>query len=140
MTVEGRPYDPNTRVLTFNNRISPGYFAAMGIHLIKGRDFDTRDERYVDPKAPTPPMRSAIANDEFVRRFLGDREPVGVHVGFGRDPGTPTPIEIVGVVTTAKYRSLRSEPEPQLYFPYLEGPSVDGLHDVCAGEPASRNT
>ena len=127
MTVEGRPYDPNTRVQTFNNRISPGYFEAMGIQLIKGRDFDTRDERQVDAKSPAPPPRSVIANDEFVKRFLGGREPLGVHVGFGRDPGTQTPIEIVGIVTTAKYRSLRSEPEPQLYFPYLEGASIAGL-------------
>jgi predicted permease len=127
MTIEGRAYDPNARVLTYNNRVSPGYFEAMGIQLVKGRDFDVRDERQVDGKSPAPPPRSAIANEEFVKRYLGDREPLGVHIGFGRDPGTPTPIEIVGVVATAKYRSLRSEPEPQLYFPYLETGSVNAL-------------
>jgi putative ABC transport system permease protein len=126
ITIEGRPYDPKSRVLTHNNRISPGYFQTMEIRLIKGRDFDGRDEREVDATMQTPP-RVAIANEEFVRQFLGDREPIGVHIGFGRDPGTKTPIEIVGVVATAKYRSLKSQPEPQLYFPFLDGPSVPGL-------------
>ncbi|MGH9386065.1 MAG: ADOP family duplicated permease [Vicinamibacterales bacterium] len=127
MTIEGRPYDPAVRVLTYNNRVSPGYFEAMGIRVVAGRDFDSRDERHVDAAAPAAPPRVVIANEEFAKRFLADRDPLGVHIGFGRDPGTPTPIEIVGVVSTAKYRSLRSEPEPQLYVPYLEGPSVGGL-------------
>ena len=127
MTVDGRPHDPNDRVHAHNNRISPGYFAAMGMRIVAGRDFDARDERHVEPGAPMLPPRSAIANEEFVRRFLPGRDPIGVRIGFGRDPGTPTPIEIVGVVTTAKYTSLRAEPQAQLYFPFLEGPSIRSL-------------
>jgi ABC-type antimicrobial peptide transport system permease subunit len=42
-------------------------------------------------------------------------------VGFGGSPATPTPIEIVGVVGTAKYVAMRDEAEPQLFFPLLEG-------------------
>jgi predicted permease len=127
MTIEGRAYDPDRRVIAHNNRISPGYFDAMGIHLIAGRDFDWRDERDVAPGAPAPPPRVAIANERFVEQYLQGRQPLGVRVGFGPNPGTPTPIEIVGVVETAKYTSLRSDPLPQLYFPYLDGPSIGGL-------------
>lgn len=127
ITIEGRAYDPADRVLTYNNLVSPGYFDAMGIRLITGRDFDARDEQHGEPGAPPLPPRVAIANEQFVKEFLHGRQPVGVHVGFGRDPGTPTPIEIVGVVTTAKYTSLRSQPQAQLYFPYLEAPSIRGL-------------
>lgn len=117
MTVEGRPYNQNEPVITQNNRISPEVFATMGIHLVAGRDFDARDELNGD--ANTPP-RVAIANEEFVRRFLGERHPLGVRVGFGRDPGTPTPTEIIGVVTNTKYANLRSPDRPQLYFPYFQ--------------------
>jgi predicted permease len=127
MTIEGRKYDPEHRVLTLNNLISPGYFDAMGIRRLAGRDFDLRDEKDSPANGATITPRVAIVNEQFVTQFLEGRQPLGIHIGFGRNPGTPTPIEIVGVVSTAKYTSLRSKPEPQLYFPYLEAPSIRGL-------------
>jgi predicted permease len=135
ITIEGRPYDPNERVLTHNNRVSPGYFDVMGIRLVAGRDFDARDERLIDPGAPAP-GRVAIVNQEFVRQFLDGRDPLGVRIGGGRDPGTPTPIEIVGVVTTAKYTSLRADPQPQVFFPYLESPSISRLFMYVRTQPS----
>ena len=65
-------------------------------------------------------FRVAIANRKFVERYIGAADPIGRRVGFGGDPGTPTPIEIVGVVGTSKYVALRDEAEPQLFFPVLE--------------------
>jgi putative ABC transport system permease protein len=127
MTIEGRPYDPDRRPLSHNNWVSPGYFSAMGIRLIAGRDFDSRDEQRVEPGSPLRPPSVVIVNEQFVRQYVDGREPLGVHVGFGANPGTPTPIEIVGVVTTAKYTTLQSQPQAQLYFPYFEAPSIGGL-------------
>ena len=65
-------------------------------------------------------FRVAIANRKFVERYFGAADPIGRHVGFGGDPGTPTPIQIVGVVGTSKYIGIRDEAEPQLFFPVLE--------------------
>jgi predicted permease len=127
ITIEGRAYDPNQVVVTHNNLISPGYFDAMGIRILAGRDFDSHDEREIAPGAAAPQPRVAIANEQFVKQYLQGRQPLGLHVGFGKKPGTETPTEIVGVVTTAKYTSMRSEPKAQLYFPYLEGPDVSGM-------------
>jgi putative ABC transport system permease protein len=126
MTIEGGPVKAGDRVLTHNNPISPGYFSTLGMKIVAGRDFDARDEKMmpVDPKAPPTVV---IVNQTFVKRFLGDRYPLGVHIGFGRDPGTPTPIEIVGVVSDAKYRSLRNDTEAQAFFPFLAGPDVNGF-------------
>jgi predicted permease len=127
VTIDGRAYDPTQVVVTHNNLISPGYFDAMGIRILAGRDFDSRDERDIAPGAEAPQPRVAIANEQFVKQFLQGRQPLGVHIGFGANPGTVTPIELIGVVTTAKYTSMRSEPKAQLYFPFLEGPSVIGM-------------
>jgi predicted permease len=127
MTIEGREHRPEQRVLTHNNLVSPGYFDAMGIRLLAGRDFDLRDQRHVEPGSPVQSPSVVIANEQFVKQFLNGRQAVGLHIGFGGDPGTPTPMEIVGVVSTAAYTSIRSEPAAQLYFPYLEAPSVRGL-------------
>ncbi len=126
ITIEGRAYDPNKVVLTHNNLISPGYFDAMGIRILAGRDFDSRDQRELAPGVESPP-RVAIANEQFAKQYLERRDAIGLRIGFGANPGSETPIEIVGVVTTAKYTRMRSQPQAQLYFPYFEGPSISGM-------------
>jgi predicted permease len=126
MTIEGGSARPADRVVTHNNPISPGYFTTMGMKVVTGRDFDARDEK-MGPVARDAPPAVVIVNQTFVKRYLGDRNPLGVRIGFGRDPGTPTPIEIIGVVSDAKYRSLRGETEPQAFFAFLAGPDVGGF-------------
>ena len=115
MTIAGRPADSGQRRLTLNNMITPGYFNAMSMRLVSGRAFDDRDER-----TTTDAFRVAIANEAFVKQYLEGESAIGRHVGFGNDPGTPTPIEIVGVVSDAKYTSVRDEIRPQLFFPIFE--------------------
>ena len=123
ITIEGHTAKTDERVVSYNNMISPGYFDALGMKIVAGRNFDIRDEKMTAVAQDTPPA-VVIVNQAFVKRYLGDRYPLGIHIGFGRDPGTPTPIEIVGVVTDAKYRSLRNETEPQAFFPFLASPEI----------------
>ena len=126
MTIEGGSTRPGERVVTHNNPISSGYFATMGMKIVAGRDFDARDEKMeAVPRDALPAV--VIVNQTFVKRYLGDRNPLGVRIGFGRDPGTPTPIEIIGVASDAKYRSLRGETEPQAFFAYLAAADIGGL-------------
>jgi predicted permease len=118
MTIEGRPSEQ--RRVTLNNMIAPGYFNAMNMRVVSGRDFDGRDERLTAIPSGGDAFRVAIANEAFVKQYLEGESALGRHVGFGNDPGTPTPIEIVGVVSDAKYTSVRDEIKPQLFFPILE--------------------
>jgi predicted lysophospholipase L1 biosynthesis ABC-type transport system permease subunit len=71
-------------------------------------------------------LRSAIVNEEFVRKYLKGAEPLGARIGIGARPDTETDIEIVGVVTTFQDRGLR-ETEPQIFFPLWELPSGGGV-------------
>jgi predicted permease len=124
ITIEGLPFDPDRRWWSYNNAVSPGFFTTMGIPILQGRDFDERDQR-ISPQGDAAFVpRVAIANRTFVDRFLAGRAAIGTRVGFGRDPGTPTPIEIVGVAGDAKYTSVRDGIPPQLYFPFLESPRI----------------
>jgi len=118
MTVEGHLAREGQDVVAYNNRIMPGYFGTLGIPLLAGRDFAASDARWTRSKDGEPGV--VIANQRFVDLYFGGRNPIGRHVGFGGDPGTPTPLEIVGVVGTAHYVSLRDEAEPQLFFPLLQ--------------------
>ena len=122
ITIQGQPFDPDRRWWSYNNAVSPAFFTTMGIPILQGRDFDHRDQR-VSPEGHAAFVpRVTIANRTFVERYLGGTPAIGTHVGFGRDPGTLTPIEIVGVAADAKYTSVRDEIPPQLYVPFLEGP------------------
>jgi predicted permease len=129
MTVEGRAGSASSPVVTYNNAISPGYFATMGMTIVAGRDFDERDERHFDADISVREFLDTvtggvIVNKTFVRQYLSDGPLLGRRLGFGDDPGTPTGMEIVGVVSDAKYRGVRGDVEPQLYFPILGGPGV----------------
>jgi FtsX-like permease family len=90
------------------------------MRLVAGRDFGEGDEQ---PQTITDlaPWRTAITNQAFVRKYMNGNpaSALGRRFGFGRDPGTPTPIEIVGVVSDTKYRSMRGEVEPQMFFPRI---------------------
>jgi predicted permease len=108
-------------------RVSPGFFAALGIPLIAGRDFDERDLR--DPNSKETAYRSIIVSDSFTRRYFGGRNPVGYRLGFGNRPGTLTNVEIIGVVKGFSRRTLRDEIE-QAFVPYWDRQSGGGAFYV----------
>jgi predicted permease len=137
MTVEGYTPKGDESMGQWNNAVSPGYFAALGIPLVMGRDFEARDERLGEPPPPPPPgqrpdpsrvgYRVAIVNQKFATKYFGDASPIGRRIGFGTNPGTPTPIEIIGVVGDAKYTDVRDEIQRQVFYPYLETPRAGGF-------------
>src|SRR5580765_5290282 len=128
MSVEGYEAKPGENMNPFCNAVSPGYFKTMGIPLVAGRDFDDRDVRFEagDPKAQLPTYRVAIVNQSFATHYFGDRSPVGRHIGFGSNPGTKMPIEIVGVVKDSKYTGVRDEIPRQVFFAFMENDTVGG--------------
>ena len=119
MTVQGYPARQDEEVVAHINAVTPGYFAAMRIPILVGRDFTPRDTRSQPPAKGEFRFRIAIANQRFAELYLGTN-PIGRHVGLGGNPNAPTPIEIVGVVGNANYRGIRQEVESQLFFPFLE--------------------
>ena len=90
--------------------IEPGFFAALSMPLVKGRDFTAADS------ASAPPV--AIVNDAFVRRYLPGRDPIGTQMqttdGADEKPRTRT---IVGVTADARLMSLGEAAEPYIYVP-----------------------
>ncbi len=86
-----------------NSLVSPGYFRAMGIRMLAGRDFDDRDQG----SAPL----TAVVNQEFVREHLPGVEPLGQRFLWG-DRGIFT---IVGVVADVRIAALDADPAPMIY-------------------------
>jgi predicted permease len=129
VTVEG--YEPvsGDSAMPHMNSVGPGYFEALGVPFLAGRDFTFQDTEQIqhgeedDDLAP----RVVIVNERFARRFFGDTDPIGRRVGFGDDPGTPADMEIVGVVGDMKYASLREEIPIQMFIPYLASTQVGDM-------------
>ena len=95
--------------------VTPGLFQTIGAPITRGRDFDERDSRNNSEWN----LRSAIVNEEFVKQYLPNAEPVGARLGIGGRPETVAGSEIVGVVRTFHNRELR-ETEPQVFFSLWE--------------------
>jgi len=89
-------------------RVSPGYFATMGIALLHGRDFTPDD---IQNKTG-----AIIVNDTLARKLWPGEDPIGKRVLLTHDK---TPSEVVGVVRTGKYRSLGEEPMSVVYLTEL---------------------
>ena len=85
--------------------VDTGYIAATGLTLKRGRNFTLRDADSV--------LRVAIVNEAFVDKFWPGRDGVGQR--FRRQTGEE--VEVVGVVNTAKIRSLDETPRPFAYVP-----------------------
>ena len=97
------------RQVRFNwNAVTPDYFRAMDIPIRRGRAFTARDDGG---------SRVVIVNDEFVRRYLGGREPVGAT--FLWVAGQP-PYRIVGVVAATKNMTIGEDPRAQVYEPLAQ--------------------
>jgi predicted permease len=92
------------------NGVGPGFFAAMGIPLIAGREIRP-DDVFGGPKV-------AVVNQSFARYFFKDDNPIGRRFRFGR--GDTYDIEIVGVVRDGKYNSLRDQPIRYVYVPLMQ--------------------
>src|SRR5580704_17069263 len=115
---------------TFHDEISPNYFATLGVPIVNGRDFRPSDTREVnhrpeDPFGWNPAV--VMVNETFAKKYFAGRNPVGLRLGFGSDPGTPTDMEVIGVVKDIKYTNLRDEIPPQAYLPYIADRYIGGM-------------
>ena len=88
------------------NVVTSDYFRTMGIPLVAGREFDSRDAT-----AETSPL---IVNDTFARRFFGSAD-----AALGRRIDTAgRAATIVGVARDIKYARLDEQPRPYVYAPF----------------------
>ena len=98
------------------NHVGPDYFSTLGIPILEGRDFTDQDRG---------PLRLAVVNRSFAKRFLRPGDPLGQRFGLvdDRDITTPSDIQVIGVVPDTKFRDLRETAPPQAFFPYSQEPS-----------------
>jgi putative ABC transport system permease protein len=118
---EGEPeQDPGTLGIVPFSRVSPDYFATMGIRLREGRGFTQTDSVDV-----------IVINETAARRYWGGRSPLGRRMRTGPKARWLT---VIGVVPDVTQMGLRAEVESavQLYYPFNPGATSGGGHREIA--------
>jgi predicted permease len=91
------------------NTVTPSYFETLGMPVVAGRGFTAAD------REGAPPV--AIINEAVAQALWPGRNPVGRRFRIGH---TEDVLEVVGVVRTARYRSLVEAPRPFYYRPFAQ--------------------
>jgi len=107
--VEGQPIPPRGQEPSIRqNIVTPYFFRAMGIPLIKGRPF-TEQETWGTGG-------SIIINEAFEHHFFYNEDPLGKRIKLGEDKPW---LNVTGVVADTVQSSLVSQPIPEMFYPYI---------------------
>lgn len=110
--VEGMPVLPrNDQVDSHVQLVTPEFFRAMGVRLVRGRGFTPQDR---DSLAPV-----ALVNEEMVRVGFAGEDPINRRITVGGFP----PATVVGVIRDYRHRQLPESVEPATYLPWLAWPT-----------------
>jgi predicted permease len=125
--IDNRPQgEPGHEPFAEYRTISPGYFQAMGIPILKGRDVSNQDS--------ANSAHTVLINDALARRYLPGEDPIGHKIQWSSER------TIIGVVANIRQAGLSADPVPELYFPAAQrGNSLSGMTLVIGTgvEPAS---
>lgn len=105
-TVEGLEHQQSK--VAWLRSSTPGYFAAMGMPVLKGRGFESTDTEKSQPVA--------IVDEKLASMYSADGDLVGKRINIGGGPW----LTIVGVVPNVKNRRLDEEAWPYVYRPYSQ--------------------
>jgi putative ABC transport system permease protein len=111
--IEGRPpAEPGQPRGAWYSSVTIGYFRAMGIRLLKGREFTEADT------ADAP--KTVVISESLARRYFPDEDPLGRRLMFdgGKDLR-----EIVGVISDVKFFGLGADARPSMYFAHPQSPT-----------------
>ncbi|MGE3274787.1 MAG: ABC transporter permease [Vicinamibacterales bacterium] len=129
-TAEGQPEVDATSVpRAYVHRVTPGYFATVGLPILDGRDFD-RTELAED-------SRAVIVSAGVARRFWPGERAIGRRIKRGGVNADTPWLTIVGVVADANLRGIPENPtaDPDLYFPFTGGAQAFDVALRAAGRP-----
>ncbi len=95
---------------------SAGYFAAMGIPLIRGRLFQESD----GPDSP----HVALVSQSLAKRFWPNEDAIGKQIQFGNMDGDLHVLNVVGIVGDVRDNGLDRDPRPTVYTNYFQRPAA----------------
>ena len=131
--IDGRPTPPRDQTpLMEACLVTPDYFKAMNIPVLRGRVFNDRDDRshlagrdlskLTEVEREGAGINSVVIDEEFAKRYWPNEDPVGKRIRMGADPKAPV-AEVLGVVGRVKMESLNQNSDRvQGYFAFNQIP------------------
>jgi putative ABC transport system permease protein len=116
-TVEASTGKPEQQAKSGNVLISPGYFTALQVPILEGREFQPSDDVHASPVA--------VVDRSFAERYFGNTDPIGHHIRIDRDKTNHPWSEIVGVVGEVNEFAGQQAPRPHIYEPFLAHPASE---------------
>ena len=114
VSVDGRPDPgPDQRPDVVTRVVSPEYFGTMGIRLLRGRQFNERQDR-----ADAAPV--VVISETTARRLWPGEDALGKRIKPGGLDSPDPWMEVVGVVNDVRQFDLATEPRLQMYLPYVQ--------------------
>jgi putative ABC transport system permease protein len=98
--------------------VTPGYFEAMGIPLVRGRYFNDGDNETA--------QQVAIVDETLASRYWPNEDPIGKRIHSAGRESTQPWRTIVGVVRHVRYRTLEAPSRTEFYWPYVQTPFALG--------------
>ena len=126
-SIAGRPpFDAAKAPVAEFRFVTPGYFATMGVPILRGADFSSAQT--------AASAQVAIINDTMARQFFAGRDPIGEALLLGSGPNV-APRQIVGVVGDVRDGGLSIAPVPEIYLPHAQtGTAAMGIVVRLAGD------
>jgi putative ABC transport system permease protein len=125
-TIEGRPAADGEIPSSDAAFVTPGYFRALGVELVRGRLFDSHDDVHALP--------ALVVSESFARQFFPGEDAIGRRIApgaRGRPGGGPPPpappnwLTIVGIVRDVKSARLDAGAAPLLYRSVLQSSNLN---------------
>jgi predicted permease len=141
--VDGQPVPPRDQIpLMEACLVTPDYFKAMNIPVLRGRVFTDRDDRshlagrdmskMTELERSIAGVNSIVIDEEFARRHWPNEDPIGRRVRLGTDADAPK-LEVLGVVGRVKMESLNQNSDRvQGYFAFNQVPD-DSMTVIVKG-------
>jgi putative ABC transport system permease protein len=142
--VEGQPLPPREQTpLMEACLVTPDYFKAMNIPVLRGRVFNDRDDRshlagkdlskLNENQREMAGVNSIVIDEEFAKRYWPNEDPVGKRVKLGGAGDDAPSLEVLGVVGRVKMESLNQNSDRvQGYFAFAQTPS-EGMTIIIKG-------
>src|SRR5262249_22902221 len=113
ISVEGVPDpSPDQQPDVIYRAIGPGYFATMGIPIVRGRDFTDQDDG--DSKD------ADIIREKTSQQFWPEQDPIGKRLKQGSSTSNSPWREVIGIVKDVRQNNFVASPKRQMYFTYRQ--------------------
>ncbi len=131
VTVDTRAVPPDQTTPEADWRpVTPGFFKALRIQLLRGRYLDEHDTE------SSPPV--AVIDETLAHTYWPNEDPVGKRLKRGGSESTAPWMTVVGVVGHVRYRTLEAPSRMEVYWPEAQNPNSDmGLAIWTSGNPMS---